>query len=432
LALPAIFRNSLVYMLGNVANGLVPFLLLPILTRYLPPAELGMVVNYQLLFSICAAFSTLSLQGAVAVEFFKRGNSGTTEFLAACLMIMLVAGLIMTSGLFAINTAFEMLSLAPAWLLWCALSAMVSGGASLLLAIWQSSDRPVPYVIFQVGQTLFNAALSLALVVGVGLGADGRLVGLALPVTLFGAGAVVWLLVSGRARGPVIQQDVRLALRFGLPLLPHALASIFVAQGDRLVLTLQAGLAEAGIYAVAMQLLLPFIMVADAINRAVAPWIYRKLTQNLDDHVAAAQMALSITYLAGGAAYLLLAHFGIGLFLGDRYLGAMDYFYILLPGTLSAAVYYAVVNPIFYAGRTELLTAVTLTSTILYLALGWWAAGMWGGRGLAVSYAAINILQTLAVFGVAQHVRPLSFAGGARSFAAGIVRVGSRLFGIRR
>lgn len=428
MAIPALFRNSLVYMLGNVANGLVPFLLLPVLTRYLTPTELGMVVSYQLLFSICVALSTLSLQGAVSVEYFKRGSEQVSSFVAACMAIVLVAGIAVVIGIGALSLSpwLDFLSLAPGWLVWCAASAALSGGASLLLVLWQSSEKPVPYVIFQFGQTIANASLSLALVVGLGAGADGRLAGLALPVTIFGLGAVAWLFLSRRAHGPVTHSDIRVALRFGMPLLPHALAAIFIAQGDRMILALQAGLGEAGIYAVAMQLLLPFIMVADAINRAFAPWIYRKLKEDRQVDVASGQLLLAFTYLAGAFVYLALVAFGIGIFLGENYHRASDFFYFIFPGAVSTALYYVVVNPIFFAGRTELLTAVTLTSTIVYLGIGWAAAGLLGGRGLAMTYSLVTIGQTLAVFAVSQRVHHLPFVEGARNLREHMVRLVSR------
>jgi O-antigen/teichoic acid export membrane protein len=418
----------MIYLLGNISNGIVPFLLLPVLTRYLTPAELGMVVSYQLLFSLCAALSTLNLNGAVSVEYFKGGTDRLGAFVASCLAIMLVGGLLVTSAVVMLASSLAVFELSRSWLFWCAISAALSGSSAIVLVIWQSAERPLPYIVFQFGQTFLNALMSVALVVYVGSGADGRLVGLAVPIILFGLASLFWLLVSEQGRGPISSEQLRKALRFGLPLLPHTLAAIGIAQGDRLILAWRIGLDEAGIYAVSMQLMLPLVMLADAINRAFAPWLFRQLNLGHNVDVAMGQYALIAIYICGAAAYLCVLYVGIEYFLGSGYKAAIDLVYYILPGTVGVCIYYAVVNPIFYAGRTELLTGVTVTGAFVYLVAGWFAAGQWGGQGLAVVYSIVCLFQSAAIFLLAQRVHRLPLAEGWQQLGGRLSQLLSAVF----
>ena len=42
-----LLRNSTIYLTSNILNALVPFLLLPVLTRYLTPDEYGQIAMFQ-------------------------------------------------------------------------------------------------------------------------------------------------------------------------------------------------------------------------------------------------------------------------------------------------------------------------------------------------------------------------------------------------
>lgn len=412
MVLPRIFRSSLIYLFGNMMNGIAPFLLLPVLTRFLTPEELGLVVTYQILFSIFSAVSTFGVQSAVSVQYFKAGPLGLPQLVLSCLAIILVAGLAVLAFVMMLAPLVDFTGLSRGWLFWCVVSAAASGCSAILLVIWQAAEKPLPFVIFQFGQVTLNAVLSIILVAYLERGAEGRLTGIILPALLFGCLGIALLLISGNAKGPISREHVRTALRFGLPLLPHTLATIAITQGDRLILAHQIGLSEAGIYAVAMQIMLPLTMFADALNRAFSPWIFRRLKGEREIEVAASQLGLTFAYVLAAVCYLLAISAGLGYFLGSGFATSTSYIYLILPGTVASCVYYALINPIYYAGRTELLTMVTVSGAIAYLGLGWQAAGLWGATGLALTYSGVSILQTIAVFFIAQRVHRLPLAAG--------------------
>ena len=66
-----LFKNSLIYLLSGVAGKAVPFLLLPVLTRYLTPSEFGLVAIFQLGIQLSQAVSGLSLNVNIPRYFFR-------------------------------------------------------------------------------------------------------------------------------------------------------------------------------------------------------------------------------------------------------------------------------------------------------------------------------------------------------------------------
>lgn len=69
-----LFRNSFVYTGSNIIRNAIPFLLLPVLTHYLTPTDYGVVATFEVLLAIAIVFVSLSMHGAVAVNFFQIEN----------------------------------------------------------------------------------------------------------------------------------------------------------------------------------------------------------------------------------------------------------------------------------------------------------------------------------------------------------------------
>ncbi|MGJ3660750.1 oligosaccharide flippase family protein, partial [Shigella boydii] len=45
----SVYKNSSIYLISNIFNALIPFILLPILTRNLTPYEYGQIAMFQTL-----------------------------------------------------------------------------------------------------------------------------------------------------------------------------------------------------------------------------------------------------------------------------------------------------------------------------------------------------------------------------------------------
>lgn len=69
------FKSTSVYFLANILNAVIPFLLLPILTRYLSVEEYGQIAMFQLLIGGLAGFVGLNTVGAAGRKFYDKNIS---------------------------------------------------------------------------------------------------------------------------------------------------------------------------------------------------------------------------------------------------------------------------------------------------------------------------------------------------------------------
>ena len=96
-------------------------------------------------------------------------------------------------------------------------------------------------------------------------------------------------------------------LRFNLPLLPHYLSLLILSQSDRIMITKFAGSDKAGIYNLAYQVSVVMNVVADAMNGALTPWVYRKLKEKNYEKLKSVPKAACIFLQIISAAVILSA-----------------------------------------------------------------------------------------------------------------------------
>ena len=85
-----LFGNAAIYLGANILNAGIPFLLLPILTRVLTPADYGTVAMFGIVLSVLGAFTGLSVHGAIGVRYFQLGKKELSEYVGTCVGILAV------------------------------------------------------------------------------------------------------------------------------------------------------------------------------------------------------------------------------------------------------------------------------------------------------------------------------------------------------
>jgi O-antigen/teichoic acid export membrane protein len=403
-----VLGSASIYLGANIANAAISFLLLPIFTRVLNPTEYGTVAMFWAVCTFLQAFTGLNIHGAVSVEFFKGDKGAFPTYVGSCMSIL---GASTVAAIVVVLAASPWLSkisdLSVGWLVLAVLVGCTQFLTLTRLSIWQSASKPVRYGIFQVIQTSMNAILSLYLVVALRWGADGRIWGIVIAAILSGIMALVSLQRGGWIRWKLNADFARDALKFGLPLVPHALGAIAVATADRFILTNKIGVSATGMYVVGVQLAMPMAILGDSINRAFVPWLYEKLAQN-DDLACVTGSYLFI----GGALIVVLVYGAFVWLLADKIVGSVYSdatpiaLLLVLAGFFQIA-YYAVANYFFYAHRTGTLTVITSVSGALYVLTAWLTVDRFGMYGLAVCFFITQLVIFVVAWEAAARIRKL-------------------------
>lgn len=405
--------DSALYFAANLVGAAVPFLLLPILTRHLTPAEYGRVAIFQGLASGLAAMVGLSVHGAANRKYYDAPDrpQEMREFIGACLQILLATSTVTLLLLLLLRRPLAgLLGLPAAWLPWSVAVSAAGFVTAICLSQWQARRHAFRYGMFQMLQALGGLLLTLLLVVGLHHGESGRIAALIATAVLSAFAALLFLQREGRIGWAWRPDHIREALAFGVPLVPHVAGLFLLGMADRFVINQTLGAHEAGIYAVAVQLSLVMGILFDAINKAYVPWLFERLQR---DDAALKRQIVGYTYACFAAALGLAAlafaigPFAVSFLAGREYGAAGSIIGWLMLGQAFSGMYLMVTNYVFYSRRTGLLSLVTAGSGLLNLLLLVALVALLGVQGAALAFASAMALRFGATWWLAQHVHPM-------------------------
>lgn len=406
--------GSAVYLFSNILNAAIPFALLPILTRYLSPAEYGQVAMFQTLMGALAAFIGLSIAGAAGRKYYDNQSSSEMlgDFIGCCVQILLVTSLLALVLVWVARASLsEWLGLETQWLLLAVLVTAASVINQLRLGQWQVRKQAKQYGVLQVGSSLINVLLSLLLVVAWQQGADGRM-----SAQVWAAGLLAllawWLLKrDGLLRLWIWRPAyVKEALRFGVPLIPHVGGIFLLSAVDRFFINSRLGLEEVGVYMVAVQFAAALGLVFDAINKAYVPWLFERLTRN---NSTEKRQIVRFTYLwyfiilFGAGCAFWLGPWIVTFVAGESYAKAGEVIGWLALGQVFGGMYLMVTNYIFYSKRTGLLSLATITSGFVNIGLLLLLIPLLGIEGAAIAFCIAMALRFILTWWVAQMRHPM-------------------------
>jgi O-antigen/teichoic acid export membrane protein len=363
-----------VYAAANVLSSAIPFLLLPVLTRVLSPADFGMVAMFSALQTMLLPLVGPSTKHAVTAHFFGSAGGEMARFLTTCLILTAASSAGVVLLMLPFGDVLTAVTRLPAgWPLLAVAAAAAQFAVMVILALWQARRMAVRFGIFQVLQSASNVGLSLLLVIAFELGWQGRVLGQVGALGLFAALGILALRSASDLDWPPSVKDAREALAFGLPLVPHGLAGAAVVVADRFLVTGMVGVEQTGLYAAALQISLVLSLAVQAFNRAYQPWLLAGLQQGSASFRRRAVQGsyLYFLFLAAAAAIIgLAAPVLVRVILGERFQPAAAFIPFLSLGVAFGGMYGIVANYLILSRRTAWLSLASLISGAVTIAGG--------------------------------------------------------------
>jgi O-antigen/teichoic acid export membrane protein len=375
MSLRALLRGSLLYTLGNFLPRVGAFLLLPVYTAAMAPAEFGIFSLMLSLSGLLAIGYRLGLDGALLRFHFdvEPARRPSLYLTAAAVTLAAAAGLSALAALMLgpfFDSIFPGVPFVPYGVLALAITA-ATAFQYVPSSLFRATERPGRFVAFALGVFGLVVGGTLLFVLALGMGAVGGL----LAQLLSGVGVVgatAWILARMR-RGTIEPKLARGALRFGLPLVPHGLAAWVLNLSDRWLIGLLIGLpavaaqAAVGVYSFGYVLGQSVALVAMSFNAAWVPVWYARGEQ---EHGPALLREMTSVVMAG----LALLAVGVAALApeltavlassrwGDQADVAADVIPVVAGASLVYGLYFMLVSVVFLRRRTAGLPLLTLAA----------------------------------------------------------------------
>jgi len=381
----SLIQSAGIYTTTTMINSAIPFLLIPVLTRYMSPSDYGIVAMFGVLVSFISPFTGLSIHGAVARQYYEREQVHMPTYITNCLLILLVSSALTSVIFFISSKPISKLSAFPESWMWIVIAVSIAGFInSIVLVLWQVQIKPYDFGRYQIAQTILNIGLSVWLVVGLGMAWQGRIQGQFIAAVVFACIGLIVLKKNGWIKFRFNKEYIKNALRFGVPLIPHAIGGVMMTMTDRFFITNMVGLSATGLYSVGYAFGRIIGFVEQSFNQAYIPWLYERLKRN-DDNVKIKVVKVTYVYfffiLLLALSLSLMAPWFLSFFVGKRFAGAHVFVFWIAMGYAFSGMYKMVVNYIFYVEKTYILAWITFFCASLNIPFNYMFIKMNGSVG---------------------------------------------------
>src|SRR3954464_9694843 len=298
-------RHSAIYGLGGVLSRILAVLLLPLYTSYLGTRGFGKIELVTALTTVLVIVLSAGISSAFFRFYFDSKDDARRTLIVRTAfwftMTMATAGLVLGVALASPIAHALKLGDDP----WLVRAAAVGLWAQMnyqqLTNLFRVEERSVQFVIASIANILITVGATVLLVVGLHKGATGAVVG-----NFIGTLAVYLVLLAYRRYQLGLQFDRRLLRemnRFGLPLVPAALALWAINFVDRFFVGQYKGQGEVGVYSLAVRISSAIVFLLMAFQLAWPAFAY----SIRDESAAKRTYAFVLTYLLLVCSWISLA-----------------------------------------------------------------------------------------------------------------------------
>jgi O-antigen/teichoic acid export membrane protein len=431
--LKRLVKQSAIYGLGGIVARLLAVLLLPLYTSYLGTAGFGKIETIVALTTVLVVVLRLGISSAFFRFYFDAPNPERRTLVVRTsfwfTMTMATAGLV--AGCILATPIAHLLRLGDdPWLVRAGFVGLwAQRNYEQLTSLFRVEERPVAFLSASIANIFITVGATVLLVVGLHKGPTGAVAG-----NFLGTLTVYFALLAYRRYQLGLQFDrglLRAMNRFGMPLVPSALALWAINFIDRFFIAVFKGQAEVGVYSLAVRAssVIVFLMVA---FRLAWPAFAYSIE---DDSVAKRTYAFVLTYL-------LLFCSWVSLVLGllspwivqvlaptkPEFHRASEAVGILAFAGTAYAGYTVLAVGVGRARRTQFNWVVTGAAALVNVALNLALIPPYGMMGAAISTAAAYVAIFIGMTLNAQRVWPVPYQW-RRVLTLSLVAVGLLVLG---
>ena len=378
-------KATMWFLICSIIQKCFSLISTPIYTRILSTSEYGKVANFSSWYELLYPFATLYISGIaynnVLVKYENDKDKATFSLMTLTSCV--------TTGFFIIylfwnNWFNKWLDISTTMMFFMFLQLLFVP----VFDFWSAKERyDYKYkrlIIVTIGNTIATLVLSIVSILIAQHKYEARVVSGIFVIAA--TGIAIYLSTWKKAKGINIDYW-GYALRISIPLIPHYLSMKILNQADRVMITKMVGVSETGIYSLAYTVSMLALVITDAINRSLCPYIYKKIRSKEVQEIRKTTHSVILLVLGAIVIEMFVAPELIHIFATKDYLAAI---WIIPPVALSVFfifIYVLFSNVEFYYEKTIFATLSSLFVAIVNVGLNYLFIRLFGS--LAAGYTTL-------------------------------------------
>ena len=373
-------------MVASLINRAIPFLILPVLTRYLNPYEYGVLAIYQVMILFVSPLVDFNISQNIIRSYFKKSKSELAEYLSNIFLILFSSFSIIIVIISILLMFFqEFFGVPGKWIIVLPLIAFMNMVNKCNLVIFIQENKPFRLSIFEMAYVIINILVSLLLIIQYDFGWEGRATGILISSITMGIVSLLYMRKKKLLKFKIQMDSIKEILKISLPLIPHMIGLVLINITDRIFIDRMIGKELVGIYEVGFKFGMITLLFADAFIRSWSPWFYKYLNSPNPDKLLIVKY--SYYFIIGIFIVSFGVTFGTNLifdFMVDPQFSDSKMFIVWISsGYAVRGIYQIMLLYLIHTGQTKFLAINTLFAAILNMIFNYYMINANGAIGAA-------------------------------------------------
>lgn len=408
-------KETFIYTATDMVGKAMSFILLPIVSFYMPPDELGLATNFTVLTNLIVLLAGLALVNSLPYFYYEQKREEVVLMVSNLLLLcfslcILIVGLISVfSGLvekfLQLDLQIQLISI------FFVLGSLVTQTNFLLLRL---ENKAKSFAFIQIFQIVLHAAVVVLFVIVLRQGGIGKIYAEVLVYVIMGLFSFILLAKRGYLRLHLDINWMKKLLKYGIPLLPHSISFWLKGGVDKVFITTYCGLASNGLYSMALSISSLYTMLVNSFFNAYTPYLQKRLTQVEEINesiekkkiVKQTYLLLLLFFIVGvlavGGAWII-----INFLIDKKYLDSFSYIPLIILANFIYTFYTFTIQYIYKAKKTLVMGIITFTGSAIQMLLSYWFIRLFGVMGAAYSLLVGNTLITIGISWYSNYVYPM-------------------------
>jgi O-antigen/teichoic acid export membrane protein len=346
--------DSAIYVLVNILNKAIPFILLPIIVRLLSTEDFGKYSLFLTIEGLLIPIITLNLSAALSRHYFIK------DINLKIYISTIFFGMLMISSLFFLiltlipESIISVSGLEKYYFSFAFFTAFIGAFIAMILNLFRLQRKPLAYGFFIIFQSLF---LLLVVIIFISFKPDFDTI---INAKVFAT--IVCFIVS-----IILLLKIKLisfnfdnfwfkkAFKFSLPTVLYSMSAIIFISSDRFLIENFLGFELLGYYAATYQLASIISLLGMSVNAAWMPWLFENLERK--DHtvnitIVKLSYSLMFMFIAIGFVFSLLYPYLARIYLPPNFHPFISLGYLFIGGFVLEAIYLVVSPYLYYVEKT--------------------------------------------------------------------------------
>jgi len=273
-----VVKHSVIYLGSSIINKITPFLLLPVLTKYLSTEEYGILMIFQLLITLYTAFIGMGVNTNVSKNFTSYSHQQISKLVGNILFILSILTLLFLMMTFLLTLFYNEIFSIPASLIQSIpLLSFMFMVNTINLTILRNEGKAYTYGMFEISNTSVNIFVTILFLVVYHYGWQSRVIGIVIAYFIFFISSMIYMKKRAYLSFDINKKEIISILELSIPLIPHMLSGLVITLSDRIFIEHMISLEMVGIYSVGYTFGMVIMIVTDAFIKAWNPWFYASL-----------------------------------------------------------------------------------------------------------------------------------------------------------